>query len=172
LGTRGGAMQEPSAGWTRVPGTSTRLRHLDHTADVALEVRAPFLEDLLAGAVEGMTGLILGDARPEGLERRVVEVEGDDPARLLRNLLREALYLHEAEGFAVASTRIRLRGSREPAGNGPLGPGPSSLSLEAELLGGPDPAPPDRELKGVTLHGLEAAERDDGEWFARVIFDV
>jgi len=155
-------MQQPSAGWTRVPGTSTRLRHLDHTADVGLEVRATSLEDLLAGAVEGMTGLILGDARPEGLERRVVEVEGDDPARLLRNLLREALYLHEAEGFAVASTRVRLGG----------GPGPSSFSVEAELLGGPDPAPPDRELKGVTLHGLQAAERDDGEWFARVIFDV
>jgi SHS2 domain-containing protein len=147
--------------WEDVSGSSARVRHLDHTADVGVEIRASSLEDLLLGAVEGMTGLILGDARPEAREPRAVVAEGDDPALLLRNLLRELLYLHEADGFAVASATVRT----ERSGDAPL-------RAELEARGGEDPVPPDRELKGVTLHGLSAEEDGRGEWFARVIFDV
>lgn len=153
-------MEEELPSWEEVPGSSARVRHLDHTADVGLEIRAPSLDELLTGAVDGMMGLVRGEARAEEAQLRTVAVEGADPPRLLRNLLREVLYLHEAEGFASTSARIRAA------------EGPGGLTVKAELRGGPDPAPPHRELKGVTLHGLQAREGTDGEWFARVIFDV
>lgn len=104
--------------------------------------------------------LILGDPRPPKVEVRSVTVEGSEPSSLLRNLLREVLWLHEAEGFAVTEASVRVES------------GPEGRTATAELRGGPDPAPPVRELKGVTLHGLEAREVGEGEWFGRVIFDV
>jgi SHS2 domain-containing protein len=143
-----------------VPGTPARIRQLDHTADVGVEVRAPTPCTLLAGGVEGMMELILGDSRPGETEVRSVTVEASEPRLLLRDLLREVLWLHEAEGFAVAQASVRVES------------GPDGLTATAELRGGPDPSPPVRELKGVTLHGLEARRDEDGEWLARVIFDV
>lgn len=154
-------MTDPSSSWTTVSGTGAEVRHLDHTADVGVEIRAPSLDELLLGGVEGMTELILGEARPGEEETREVEAEGADPALLLRNLLRELLYLHEAEGFAVASASIRVERDED-----------GTLRALLEARGGKDPAPPDRELKGVTLHGLVAEEGEDGRWFGRVIFDV
>jgi SHS2 domain-containing protein len=155
------------------PASPFRVRHLDHTADVGIEIRAPDLAGLPTGAVDGMMGLILGDDRPDEEERRTVRVQGGDPALLLRNLLREVLYLHEAEGFAVARTTVAVDEQGEgAAAPGPGGDGEGDRAARADLLGGPDPGPPIRELKGVTLHGLEAREAGDGEWFARVIFDV
>lgn len=146
--------------WTGTTGSSARFRTFDHTADVGIEVRAETLDELLAGGLQGMTELILGEMRPEPTRTLTVESEGEDPADLLRNLLREALYLHEAEGFAVAQAEVAVEGG-----------GDAGLLARARLSGGPDPAPPDRELKGVTLHGLRADAVEDG-WIARVIFDV
>jgi SHS2 domain-containing protein len=107
-----------------------------------------------------MMELILGESRPAEVEVRNVAVEGGEPRSLLRNLLREVLWLHEAEGFATAVARVRVES------------GPEGFTAKAELRGGPGLSPPVRELKGVTLHGLEAREGEGGEWFARVIFDV
>jgi SHS2 domain-containing protein len=123
--------------------------------------------------VDGMTGLILGEDRPDDGECRTVRVQGGDPALLLRNLLREVLFLHEAEGFAVARTTVAVDGRPEATPPGASGDGgEAEWAATAELHGGADPGPPIREIKGVTLHGLEARETAEGEWFARVIFDV
>lgn len=165
-----GAGREAGAG---SPAARTRVRHLDHTADVGVEIRAPDLEGLLTGAVDGMTGLILGEERPGEENRRTVRVQGGDAALLLRNLLREVLYLHEAEGFAVARTTVSVDGQPEAAPPGVSRDEAAGYwTATAELYGGPDPGPPVRELKGVTLHGLEARQTDEGGWFGRVIFDV
>lgn len=156
------------------------VRFLDHTADVGIEVEAPSLQRLLEGAAEGMTRLILGDARPLEEEERIVEAEGSDAALLLRNLLRELLFQHEARGFALARCRIEDLILPESEGEGAGGDGRSQsreplYRVRCRAVGGGDPGPPDRELKGVTLHGL-VAERREGDggarWFARVIFDV
>lgn len=129
---------------------------LDHTADVGLEVEADTLPALFLRAGRGMLHLILEGPAPEGVEERRVQVEGDGVDSLLRNWLRELLYLHEVEGFALTDVTFHR-----------LDPG----ALEATVRGGPDPSPPAREIKGVTLHGLRAEETSNG-WFARVIFDV
>ncbi len=146
------------------------VRFMDHTADVGVEVEAPSLELLIEGAAMGMTRLILGDDRPREEEERTIRAEGTDPALLLRNVLRELLFLHEARGFALALCRVEFLAPEEmPAG------GESVLRVRCRVTGGRDPGPPDRELKGVTLHGLIAERREGKEgrpWFGRVIFDV
>jgi SHS2 domain-containing protein len=85
-----------------------------------------------------------------------VVLEADDLPTLLRAWLREVLWWHEVEGLALRRVRFRVL---EP------------VRLEAEVTLAPPPGPPVREIKGVTLHGLEVAE-EAGEWRAQVIFDV
>ena len=130
---------------------------LDHTADVGLEVRADDLSELFLRAALGMTHLILEAPLPEPEEGRMLRVVSDDLPGLLRNWLRELLYLHEVEGAAFVDAEFV---DMDPTG------------LEATVRTGPDPAPPAREIKGVTLHGLDVHQEVDGGWYARVIFDV
>lgn len=136
-----------------VPG----VQPLDHTADVGIEVRAPDLRELCLRAASGMTYLILDAPPPEVTEERRVRVEGSSPAHLLRNWLREVLYLFDGEGLVFAAGRI------EELGDG---------NLEGIVDAGFPSGPPAREIKGVTLHGLEAREMQTEGWYARVIFDV
>jgi SHS2 domain-containing protein len=135
------------------------VRFLDHTADVGIEVTGPSLESVIAGAAMAMTRLMLGDAVPPGEEERTLEVTGDEPALLLRNVLRELLFLYSAEGFALGGLDLELED------------GESGLKARCRAHGGTPSDPPKTEFKGVTLHGLRA-EREDGGWRARVILDV
>jgi len=137
-----------------------RIRFLNHTADLGLEVEGPSLESVLEGAADGMVRLILGDHRPRAAESRTLEIEGGDADLLLRNFLRELLFMHATEGFVPAESRVEL-----------LMEGPP-LRARCRLRGGGVATPPETELKGVTLHGLVAERRADGGWRGRVIFDV
>lgn len=140
-----------------VPGVIS----MDHTADLALEVTAANPEELLGRAAAGMFHLLLERRTGREDEARPLDLRAADPASLLRNWLRELLFWHDTEGFAPAAFEFRrLRFGEE-----------SESALEAVVHGGVEDAPPVREIKGVTLHGLVAEPRDDG-WFARVVFDV
>lgn len=139
-------------GETGIPG----VRGLDHTADVGIEVEARDLAELFLRAARGLMWLILDGPLPEPEEERTVSARRGDPASLLRAWLKELLWWHEAEGLGFAEADFRQL---------------TEERLEATVRGGPDPARPAREIKGVTFHGL-VAERRDGGWFARVIFDV
>ncbi|MEX1257453.1 MAG: archease [Gemmatimonadota bacterium] len=140
--------------------SEARVRALDHTADIGLEIEGPSLESVIAGAAVAMTRLMLGDVRPPAHELRTFEVAGAEPSLLLRNVLRELLFLHAAEGFALARCHVVLLGQRP------------DLRARCRARGGTPSGPPDTEIKGVTLHGLVAELRDAGVWYARVIFDV
>jgi SHS2 domain-containing protein len=142
---------------------------LDHTADVGLRARASTPESLFRRAAAGTLALVEGEEEPDGVRvrearpdapraeaPRVVVLEADDLPTLLRAWLREVLWWHEVEGLALRRVRFRVL---EP------------VRLEAEVTLAPPPGPPVREIKGVTLHGLEVAE-EAGEWRAQVIFDV
>jgi SHS2 domain-containing protein len=129
---------------------------MDHTADVGLEIEADDRAELFGRAAAGMMHLIL-ERRPERVDEiRELRASSEDLAGLLREWLRELLYWHEVEGFSVAGAEFRRL---EPTG------------LDASVRGGPAPGTPIREIKGVTLHGLVAEEREEG-WYGRIIFDV
>lgn len=137
---------------------------LDHTADVGLEATAASPQLLFHRAALGALALVegpggrdaAGDSGDEGPPRSVA-LEADDLPALLRAWLRELLWWHEVDGVAYREARFsRLEPTR----------------LEARVVVAPARPDPVREIKGVTLHGLEVVEGEDGEWQARVIFDV
>lgn len=129
---------------------------LDHTADVGLEIEAPDQAELMVRAARGMDWLLREAAPPDEGEEEPLSVEASDPAALLRACLAELLYRCETGGLALVDLEVD---DVEPT------------RLEARAILAPTPADPVREIKGVTLHGLEAEERD-GRWRGRVIFDV
>ena len=147
---------EIESGDPPIPG----VRALDHTADLGIEVSGADLPELLRRAARGLTWLLL-EREPSGLpEERPLRASAEGAASLLREVLRELLWWHESEGLAtrdLSDVRVMEREQQ------------LELTASARLVR--DDGTPIREIKGVTLHGL-FAERRDGDWWARVIFDV
>src|SRR5262245_3812075 len=100
-------MTDPHPSRTPIPG----VHALDHTADVGLNLSAPDLPELLRRAALGLTWLLL-EREPSGpTEERKLHVHADAPAGLLREVLRELLWWHEAEGLATAElSRLSVHG--------------------------------------------------------------
>lgn len=140
------------------------VRELDHTADVGLVVTATEPAELFRRAGLGMARLMRGSEPTQRRRRagsgraaeRVVELRSDALDLLLVSWLGELLYLDEAEGFVFEDARFSE-----------LGEG----GLRATVTGRFEPEAPERQLKGVTYHGLRL-EPVAGGWQARVIFDI
>jgi SHS2 domain-containing protein len=151
-----------------------RVRAIEHTADLAIEVEAASLPALFDGAATGMLALIeredlegaigtSGGADPidrdaqryTGAVVRELELGAPDLPSLLVHWLRELLHLFQGEQLAyrgaefhrLTTTALRAAVRTEPA-------------VDAV-----------REIKGVTYHDLEVSHRDS-LWHTRVVFDV
>lgn len=154
-----------------VPG----VRGVDHTADIGLEIMAPDLPELFDRAALATSWLVLGRVPARGIQagdksgeviRRSVELVEEDLARLLRSWLRTVLRWDDAEGFVLSETRLILLPT--PSCGAPDG---QAFGLTGRVEGRVDPGSRIREIKGVTLHGLEVERVGDG-WRGVVIFDV
>lgn len=136
-----------------------KLRTIEHTADVGIEVEADSLEELFAGAASGMLSLIAETAFVSPTTSRGVSLEAADLDELMFLWLNELIYLMGSEGLLLSKFDVkRVEG----------------LVLEATVMGERiDPARHDLrgDVKAATYHQL-AVERRDGGWFARIIFDV
>ncbi len=132
---------------------------VDHTADLGVRVSAPGRAELYAKCALVLADLLSGPCRGPGELTRTVRVEGQDPADLLVNFLREILFLFYGEAFLACAVTIQ-----EVSGQ----------SLTADILGetfDPETHPVGQEIKAVTWHQARAAQ-EDGAWKAQVIFDV
>jgi SHS2 domain-containing protein len=137
-------------------------RIIDHTADLGIEVTADTREDVLARAAEALFDLLAERDRIRETETRTIRAEGEDPADLLVNFLRECLALYTGEGFLLRSVSVH--------------PG-EGMELRADAGG--EACDPHRhrirmEIKAVTWHGAVLEETPQGprRWRGRVIFDV
>jgi SHS2 domain-containing protein len=134
-------------------------RVFDHTADLGVKVSAATMEELYAGAAFTLFDLLadLSTVRA-GIVREIV-VEGEDPADLLVNFLREILYLWNGGGFLVKTCSVRE-----------AKPQRLKVLLRGEFF---DQARHriKQEIKAVTYHQASVSETDEG-WAARVVFDV
>lgn len=135
------------------------FRQLEHTADMAVEVRAPTLRALFEEAARGAFALAEGELSDGVHERRHLSLQEEDEALLLRRFLAELLYWYDAERFFT--TRVAIGSVTRNA-------------LEADIEGvrvehGPLPKIP---MKAVTYHNLSAQQEENGEWVATVVFDV
>jgi SHS2 domain-containing protein len=135
---------------------------LDHTADLAVEIDAPTVEDLFSEASAALTACLIDGAAVALVEEREVAVGAADLDRLLVRWLGEALVAFDADGFLVGRARVEI----ERAGGEYL--------LRGSLAGEPVDAerhPLEVQVKGVSYHGLRV-ERYAGGWRATVVFDV
>lgn len=134
-------------------------RFLDHTADIAFEVKASSLSELVRDAsLAFYEAFTFQDLLSGEIEREVV-VEEDSPDYLLFAWLNELLYLFDTEHFAGRSVEVEVEeGERLVARGRVLG---DRLSPEKVKL----------EPKAITLHNFEVEKRD-GEWYAFVVVDI
>ncbi len=146
-----------------VPG----VHAMEHTADVGLEVQAPTLPELFRRSALGAMWLVLEEMGQEGKrELRSLELVADDLPSLLRSWLRSLLLWQETEGFrTVDSTLVLVPAPPDSAAGG------RAVALRGVVEGTTRLGPAVREIKGVTLHGLQVEQAGEG-WRATVIFDV
>jgi SHS2 domain-containing protein len=131
-------------------------RHVEHTADLAIELRAPTEEELLQlGATALISMLVEGEPAP-GEERRDLHVDALDPEDRLVQWLNEVMLVATVDGFVASSCRVTLNGT----------------GLDALLTGRSEAWQAiEQELKSVTYHDLVLRTDDEG-WFARIVIDV
>jgi SHS2 domain-containing protein len=128
-------------------------RWVEHTAELELQIDSPTEEALLADALDAFAELVGDDPAGEPARHEIV-VRAEDPALRLVEWLEELIFLAETEDFVPERVaRLEL-----PDGE-----------LRAAVEGRRDRPP--HLVKGVTYHGLEVAEHEDG-WHARVVLDV
>lgn len=139
-------------------------RFLDHTADVAVELRAPSRAQLFADALVAFTDTTTDPETVAPEETVRIEVEADDAESLLVEWLGELVYRFEVDGMLFREAEVAI----EDAEGG-------TLRLTAEARGeryAPDRHPSRVHVKAITWHGLEVREEPDGTWYGQVIFDI
>ena len=135
----------------------------DHTADVLLVVEADDWSGLLAEAVHAFGGWTSG-GQTETLEPRAkghVAVSGADPVETWVRWWRELHRLWTVEALMPASGTLTAR-SDAASSSGTILCVPRE-ALDLDLC---------EDVKAVTWHGAEAAERDDGSWRGTIVLDV
>jgi len=132
---------------------------LDHTAELALRLRAPSFEALLGEAVVALGGMLVDEAGSAGkAEARILELAAPDREALLVDALNEVLFLAETARWAPAG---RLGGTVVQA---------DATHAQIQAPGVRLAGTPSR-IKGATFHGL-AVRAEGGMVVAEVILDV
>ena len=132
---------------------------LDHTADLMIRVTGPDLADLFKNAGLALFDLIFDSDTLTTDEIIEVQVNGDDPADLMVNYLRELLYLWTGKEKLVnlvdivhiSDTAVSARVSTD-----------RYQPEHHEML---------HEIKAVTYHQIDVSQTKSG-WQATVVFDV
>lgn len=137
-------------------------RLLEHTADLAVEVRAPTREQLLAEAQRAFTDCITDLGTVRARICRSFEIRASDAELLLVEWLGELVSALDVEGLLFARSEVEIVDHE------------SEIELRARAWG--EEFDPRRHslkslVKAVTYHGLEVRSGGDG-WRARVIFDI
>ena len=140
-------------------------RFLDHTADVAVEVRAETLDGLFVEALRAFTDTVT-EVDGVGVGKAVrVEVEAGDLEGLLVEWLGELVYLFDVDRVLFREGVVEVR----EVGEG-------GWRLVGEVRGEVWEEGRHVEkvhVKAVTWHGLEVREVEGGAgWLGRVVFDI
>jgi protein archease len=130
-------------------------RILEHTADVGIEATAPDIPSLFSEAVRATAAVVLDAEPPPAFDRVAVSAEADDVAALLAEVLQEALWRFESQGWLPVDAELEVSGTTAAGTFGVVN------DIDA---GGPG-------IKAVTYHQL-AVERTADGWRAQVFFDV
>jgi protein archease len=135
------------------------FREIEHTADLAIEVEAADLPALFACAGEALFALIVDSASIEERESVALTAVGGGPDELLHAWLCELLAQFNIGGFVAKSCDVSQVTNNQVYGviRG------EKINLARHGFR--------TEIKGVTYHDFKVWH-ENGQWHARVIFDV
>ena len=143
---------------------------VEHTADLALEVRADGPLALLVEAIAALTQA----SQPKGADLDAMEgrsgaldLHEGTLEEILVNLMNEHIFQWSVRGLLMDPVQVARRGHLEDSD------GAWTLTVASGLLyrrprGG---RPASDHLKAATHHGL-SIQNDDGAWTATVVIDV
>lgn len=134
---------------------------IDHTADIGLDLEGTTPEAILEAAQRGLTRLLLADVSDlvTDQEKRI-SIEATDLPGLLKVWCETLYRLLEEEGFVALESEVQ---KADPKACRTIVRG---TVLPRERVASAS------ELKAVTYHQLAFEPTGDGNWRARVIFDV
>ena len=134
--------------------------YLEHTADMGLRVRGTNLSELLTNAAQGLFEAI---AVLETVDETVsieIDLTAESVEELFVAWLDDLIFRHETEEVFFKRAAVQWC---------------SETELSATVYGEPvnfDKHAVYTEIKSVTYHQLQVVKKDDGNWFAQVIFDL
>jgi len=135
------------------------FREIEHTADLGIEVSADDLASLFACAGEAMFGLIADLSSIGAPDELAIATTGDGPEELLHAWLCELLGQFNVSGFVAKSCNVtQVTNDRV---DGVIRGEKLNLARHGFRT----------EIKGVTYHDFKVWH-ENGQWHARVIFDV
>lgn len=133
---------------------------LDHTADVAVEARAPTCEEVFAAVADGLASAQC-DAIPDEGERFRIDVTAESLEALLFDYLDELIYQRDVRNVLPVENDVQ-RVHEDGTGG---------WTLSGSARGVPLDRVEAREVKAVTYSEMRIEKREEG-WYAYVVLDV
>jgi SHS2 domain-containing protein len=129
-------------------------KEIEHTADIALNVWAPDLQQLFIESAKGMLSLMEIQVGQERRESHSIVLQDKDCAILLVEYLSEILYLVERERLGFFFFEVLIEGNK----------------LVSEIIGS-SIISQRKEIKAVTFHDLEIISEHEN-CRVTIVFDV
>jgi SHS2 domain-containing protein len=133
---------------------------LEHPSDIGLLGRGISRDRALIEASKGLTSIMVDPSGIQALERRVLQVTGEDPPSQVVNWLNEILFLFDTEGLMLADFAIDSW---------------TATVIRGEARGERfDPARHELRtaVKAATYHQFDMRQSEGGIWEVRVFVDV
>ena len=134
-------------------------RFMDHTADIAFEVEAESLEELLRDSTLAFYSAFSYTEKLGDSETRDIEIHGESPDDLLFSWLNELLFIFDAYHFAGKDVNVMINEGEFFEAKGVIKG--DKLSPEKVKL----------EPKAITLHNFKVEKTEKG-WRAFVVIDI
>ncbi len=136
-----------------------KYKFLPHTADVMFEAEGETIEEVFEACARATFDVLVDIKTVESKHKFRINLEGDDPERLLFDFLGEIIYLKDAEYSVFCDVNIEINGK---------------YKLTAVISG--DKIKPKKQklgndAKAVTMHKFKL-EKVKNKWKATVILDI
>ncbi len=134
-------------------------RFIDHTADIAFEVEAENLEELVCDAAIAFYSAFTYLEELDESESMEVSLSESNPDGLLFSWLNELLFIFDTNHFAGKHVEVKIKEN-------------DRIELHGKIFGGRlSPEKVKLEPKAITLHNFRVEKTERG-WRAFVVVDI
>lgn len=133
------------------------FKEIEHTADLALEVKTESIEHLFEDSARGMFFLMYGKRNKDKEKTKKVKLKSFSFENLLIDFLNEIIYINETDDFILNDVRVDIKANK-------------NNKLQATLYGYKGNKKK-TSIKAATYHDLEIIEKDNA-YQTKITFDV